>query len=171
MVPSALTRYWPAFAALVSVAMLAAAHAFETFGGYAPCNLCLRQREVYWGALTVAVVGMALGAVKRPLTREGLALVLAAIFLTGAVVAGYHAGVEWHWWPGPTTCTGLAGQVSTGDLSSLLAGAKVHPPACDQAAWRMFGISMAGYNTLISAGLAALGFAAAFMRTADEPRA
>jgi disulfide bond formation protein DsbB len=169
MIPlSSLRNAWPGFAAVVSVLMLAAAHAFETFGGYAPCNLCLRQREVYWAALAVAVAGLALSAVKAPLRREGLALSLAAIFLAGAVVAGYHAGVEWKWWPGPTSCTGGGGQVAAGALSALLAGAKVHPPACDQAAWRLFGISMAGYNTLISLGLAALGFAAAFARRSDE---
>jgi disulfide bond formation protein DsbB len=159
-----LRRLWPAFAAVVSVAMLAAAHAFETFGGYAPCTLCLRQREVYWAALTVAVVGMALSALKRPLVREGLAICLAAIFLTGAVVAAYHAGAEWKWWPGPTTCSGAGGAVAAGAMSDLLSGAKVHPPACDQAAWRMLGVSMAGYNVLISTGLAALGFVAAFAR-------
>lgn len=165
-----LLRYrnaWPAFAATVSILMLATAHAFETFGGYAPCNLCLRQREVYWAALTVAVIGLALGVLKRPLVREALALALAAIFLTGAVVAGYHAGVEWHWWPGPTTCTGGAVKIGAGALADLMAGAKVHPPACDQAAWRMLGISMAGYNAAISAALAALGFTAAFAK--DRP--
>ena len=155
---------WPAFAAAVSALMLATAHAFETFGGYAPCNLCLRQREVYWAALAVAAVGMALTVLKRPLVREGLALALAAIFLTGAVVAAYHAGAEWKWWPGPTSCTAGGGKIAAGALSDLLAGAKVHPPACDHAAWRLFGISMAGYNAVISTGLAALGFTAAFSR-------
>ena len=163
MVPHpSLRAVWPAVAAAVSILMLAAAHAFETFGGYAPCTLCLRQREVYWAALTVAAIGLALGALKKPLVREGLALALAAIFLTGAVVAAYHAGAEWKWWPGPTTCSGGAGTIEVGAISDLLAGAKVHPPACDQAAWRMLGISMAGYNAVISAGLAALGFVAAF---------
>jgi len=161
---STLRTAWPAFAAAVSALMLAAAHAFETFGGYAPCNLCLRQREVYWAALTVALVGMALTALKRPLVREGLALCLGAVFLAGAVIAAYHAGAEWKWWPGPTSCSGGGGTVVASAMSDLLSGARVHPPACDQAAWRMFGISMAGYNAVISTGLAALGFAAAFGR-------
>ena len=156
-----LSRLWPAFAAAVSVVMLAAAHAFESFGGYAPCNLCLRQREVYWAALAVAAAGLVLARLKRPL-GPALSLILGAIFLAGMVVAAFHAGVEWKWWPGPTSCTGLGGAVSTDSLSSLLAGAKARPPACDEAAWRLFGISMAGYNALASAGLAALGFAAAF---------
>jgi disulfide bond formation protein DsbB len=163
---SSLRAAWPAFAAAASALMLATAHAFETFGGYAPCNLCLRQREVYWAALAVAVVGMALAALKRPLLREALALSLGAIFLAGAVVAGFHAGVEWKWWPGPTTCTGIGGRVAASALTDLLSGAKVHPPACDQAAWRLLGVSMAGYNAVISTGLAVLGFVAAFGKDA-----
>ena len=157
-----LRNAWPAFAAAASLAMLATAHAFETFGGYAPCNLCLRQREIYWGALWVALAGMALVRLRR-LSPRALDLMLAAGFLAGATVAAYHAGAEWKWWPGPTSCSG-GGGVALHDLSSLLAGAKVHPPACDEAAWRLFGVSMAGYNTLISLGLASAGFVATFRR-------
>jgi disulfide bond formation protein DsbB len=140
--------------------MLAAAHAFETFGGYAPCGLCLKQREVYWAALAVAAIGYVLVRLKR-FPANVLALLLAAIFATGMVVAAYHAGVEWKWWPGPTSCSGGGGSglAVTGDLSALLEGKRVRPPACDEAAWRMFGISMAGYNALISLALAALGLA------------
>jgi disulfide bond formation protein DsbB len=159
--PLSLPAAWPALAALASIIMLAAAHVFETFGGYAPCLLCLRQREVYWAALTVAVVGLALVRLGR-LRIEVLALLLAALFAAGAIVAGFHAGVEWKWWPGPTSCSGGGAGVGAADLSDLLAGAKVRPPACDVAAWRLAGVSMAGYNALISAGLAATGFIAAF---------
>jgi disulfide bond formation protein DsbB len=158
-----LATAWPILAAAGSLAMLATAHAFERFGGYAPCGLCLKQREVYWAALTVALVGYALVRARR-LTPEVLALLLAAVFAAGAVVAAYHAGVEWKWWPGPTSCTGGAGLAVSGDLSDLLAGKRVRPPACDEAAWRMLGLSMAGYNALISLGLAVLGFTAAFAR-------
>ncbi len=159
--PRQLRALWPAFAAAVSAAMLAAAHAFQTFGGYAPCNLCLRQREVYWAALAVAVAGLGLVQVRRCLDRGALALVLAAIFFAGAVVAGFHAGVEWKWWPGPASCSGGGGALASGDLSDLLHGARIRPPACDEAAWRLLGISMAGYNALISAGLATIGLVAA----------
>jgi disulfide bond formation protein DsbB len=159
--PPRLLSTWPIIAAAASVAMLAAAHGFERFGGYAPCGLCLKQREVYWAALGVALAGLALMRLKR-LSPEVVALLLGALFATGAAVAAYHAGVEWKWWPGPTSCTGGAGTVVTGDLSELLAGKRFRPPACDEAAWRMAGVSMAGYNALISLGLAGLGLLAAF---------
>lgn len=161
------TPLWPGLAAAASVVMLAAAHAFERFGGYAPCGLCLKQREVYWAALAAALAGLALIRTGRMAPRP-LALILAAVFAAGFLVAAYHAGVEWRWWPGPTSCVGGAGTPVVGDLSALLAGARVRPPACDVAAWRLLGLSMAGYNALISLGLSALGFAAAFAREADR---
>jgi disulfide bond formation protein DsbB len=152
-----LASLWPILAALASAAMLAAAHAFETFGGYAPCALCLRQREVYWAALAVAVAGLILMRLGRIPARIVCA-VLGLVFLVGCGVAAYHAGVEWKWWPGPTTCSGAGSLTVTGDLSALLEGKRVRPPACDEAAWRLLGLSMAGYNALISAGLAVASF-------------
>jgi disulfide bond formation protein DsbB len=161
--PAAFDRVpWPAAAAAVSAAMLATAHGFQRIGGYDPCALCLRQREVYWGALTIALVGLALARLRRaPLWL--VSLLLGAAFLAGAVVAGYHAGAEWKWWPGPSTCSGqAAGAIQASDLTAILDGAtRIRPPACDVASWRMLGLSMAGWNFLVSLGLAALSFLAA----------
>jgi disulfide bond formation protein DsbB len=158
--PAALARIpWPAAAAAVSAAMLATAHAFERIGGYDPCALCLRQREVYWGALAVALAGLLLARLRRaPLWVTSF--LLGAIFVTGFIVAGYHAGAEWGWWPGPTACSvATVGAVTAGDLTAILDGtARVRAPACDVAAWRMAGLSMAGWNALVSAGLAAVSF-------------
>lgn len=151
---------WLILAALASAAMLAAAHAFEAFGGYAPCALCLRQREVYWTALAVAVLAMVLTRVWRPVLvrRLGLGL-LAAIFLFGAGLAAYHAGVEWKWWPGPTTCAG-GGAVSADAVADLLSGKRIRGPSCDSAAWVFLGLSMAGWNALASLGLSGLSLLA-----------
>jgi disulfide bond formation protein DsbB len=152
---------WRLFALVAAAAMLGAAHAFETFGGYEPCLLCLRQREAYWTAGAVALVALfqtrAPGdRVWRPLGLAALALV----FLVGAGIAAYHAGVEWKFWPGPTACAGGSGGVSVADMQALLSGARVRAPACDQAPWIFVGLSMAGWNALISLGLAALSLAA-----------
>lgn len=153
-------EWWPVVAFLASAAMLATAHAFETFGKLYPCNLCLKQREVYWVAGTVALI--ALVARRTPWAarlRKPFDLLLAAIFLYGAGLAAYHAGVEWKWWPGPTTCTG-GGAAAASDLVAMLKGDKIKPPACDKAAWIFLGISMAGWNALVSLGLAAASLAA-----------
>lgn len=158
-------EWWPVVAFLASAAMLAAAHAFETFGKLYPCTLCLKQREVFWVAGTVAL--MALGARYSPWAarlRRPFDLLLAAIFLYGAGLAAYHAGVEWKWWPGPTTCTGGA-SAAAGDLVAMLKGDKIKPPACDKAAWIFMGISMAGWNALISLGLAIAALTAGLRKT------
>lgn len=150
-------RPYAALAALASAAMLATAHLFQRFG-YEPCLLCLRQREVYWIALPLAAAGVVLLA-RRPEQGRVIALLLATVFLTGFAVAGYHAGAEWKWWPGPEACA-AGGEATAGELNAFLSGAKVPVLSCDQAAWRMLGLSMAGWNALVSLGLAALGVAA-----------
>jgi len=159
-------RHWPLAAFLASAAMLAIAHAFETFGGLAPCTLCLKQREAYWLALTVAAVGVLLGFTKwREPSRRVVSAGLLAAFLYGAGWAAYHAGAEWKWWPGPASCSGGASHVSAADLASLLKGSGHFAlPACDKAAWVFLGLSMAGWNFLISLGLAGVSATAAIPR-------
>lgn len=153
---------WRLVAVLVAAAMLATAHAFETFGGYQPCSLCLRQREVYWAVLALGVVFMGLvRAPGGPRWREATCWVLALLFALSVGVAVYHAGAEWKFWPGPSTCA----SAGTGDLSAglqdFLAGEKIRPPACDEAAWVFAGLSMAGWNAVISLGLVVLSVLAA----------
>ena len=143
--------------------MLAIAHAFQTFEHLAPCTLCLRQREVYWVAGSVALAAMVLVRLPGgPRLRQASCWLLALIFLVGAGVAVYHAGAEWKFWPGPKACSSAgSATVDAQALSALLNGAKIKPPACDQAAWVFLGLSMAGWNALISLALATLSAAAA----------
>lgn len=157
-------RDWPLVAALSSALMLAIAHAFETFGHLAPCTLCLKAREVYWVALTVGLIGFAAPTiVKDDRIRRLASLLLAAIFLFGVAVAIYHAGAEWKFWPGPKTCaSGALSQLTS--LDAVLKGEKIKPPACDEAAWVFMGLSMAGWNGLVSLALAALSVMAARLK-------
>jgi disulfide bond formation protein DsbB len=161
-----LLRRWPLVALVVSAAMLAIAHGFQTFGHLPPCHLCLKQREVYWAALPVAALGAILGftPAAKP-SRWAFGVVLALIFAYGAYLAGFHAGAEWKWWPAPQTCAS-AGRVSLGDLAALMRGAAPAPPPCDKAAWVFLGLSMAGWNCLISLGLVGLSLASVFSRGA-----
>lgn len=152
-------KTWLLLGAMVSAALLAGAHAFETFGHYPPCELCLRQREVHWAALTVGLLGY-LAARYRPTLARPVCLLLGLVFLASFALAGYHTGVEWKWWPGPATCTGGHHKaVTAADMARLLSGAPDHIVQCDEAAWRMLGISMAGYNALISLLMAAVSLA------------
>ncbi len=163
---TALTRpfldRWRLTALLSSALMLAIAHGFQTFGGYQPCTLCLRQREVYWAAAAVGAVAMILVRLPGgPRLRQLSCWLLGLIFLGGLALAVYHAGAEWKFWPGPTTCASAGRGVSAADMNDLLNGAKIRPPACDEAPWRLLGISMAGWNALISLKLTVLSVAAA----------
>ena len=93
---------WRFFALLVSGAMLGVAHAFQTFGGLAPCELCLKQRTVYWVAAAIAAVAMVIVRLPGgPRWREATCWLLALVFAVSVGLAGYHAGVEWKFWPGP----------------------------------------------------------------------
>jgi disulfide bond formation protein DsbB len=152
--------HWTLVAACASAALLAIAHGFQKFGGLLPCHLCLYQRDVYWAAICVAVAGFALGYMRLRWAGRLANVLLALIFLAGAGIAAFHAGVEWKWWPGPSSCTG-GGAVNVGDLAGFLAGDKVRPPRCDVAAWVFLGLSMAGWNVLISLGLTAMSVMAA----------
>lgn len=153
-------KLWPLAAACASAAMLATAHAFERFGGLAPCTLCYYQRDVYWAALSAGMIGFALMYLRQPWLGRAADVILALVFLLGAGIAAYHSGAEWKWWPGPTTCSG-GGTVDAAGLNALLNGAKFAAPRCDEAAWRMLGLSMAGWNVLVSLGLVSLSLAAA----------
>jgi disulfide bond formation protein DsbB len=140
----------------VAVLTLAGAWFFQLVLDIQPCPLCLEQRYAYYLAVPLAIV-VALAAAKRAprgLLMVGLAL-LALAALGNAVVGGYHAGVEWGFWPGPTDCTGPVGNLgSAGSLLERLSTVKVI--RCDEVQFRFLGISLAGYNVLISLLMAAI---------------
>ena len=165
--PALNTWRWPLLALAVSAAMLMAAHAFEHFAYLLPCQLCLRQREVYWAAIAMAGTGLVLWRI-RPNRRFLVAfnVMLALVFLTGAVVAAFHAGVEWDFWPAPQGCGAEAVDVINLDLGSI--DERTATVSCEDAAWTMLGLSMAGWNALVSLGLAAVSFVAATLALPRE---
>ena len=150
---------WPVAAVIVSALMLAAAHGFETFGKLYPCPLCLRQREVYWALIAMTLTGLVLWKV-RPTRRFLVALnvLIGLVFGVGMVVAFYHSGVEWKIFPPPAGCA-AEGNVDLMDMGSLDQPITVH--ACTDAPFYFLGLSMAGWNGVVSAILAVLSFIAA----------
>ncbi|WP_429820702.1 disulfide bond formation protein B [Ensifer sp. B1-9] len=130
---------------------------FEHIGGYIPCALCLLQRDPYYWGIPVGILAIITSALKLPvwLTRTLLAIV-GILMLVGAGMGVYHAGAEWHFWEGPSTCATTAQGVSSnvgdllGDLDSK------HGPSCTEAALRVLGLSFAGWNVIASLILAAI---------------
>lgn len=138
---------------IVAFATIAGAWIFESFG-YLPCDLCLKQRWAYY--IGVPLAGLTWLAALRGMgaARAGLWLA-AAIFLGSAVFGAYHAGVEWGFWPGPTGCTGSAASVgSMDDFMKQLQNVQI--VRCDEVALRILGLSLAGWNAVISAAMSAL---------------
>jgi disulfide bond formation protein DsbB len=135
---------------IVAFATIAGAWIFEYYG-YAPCELCLKQRWAYYAGVPLALI-VALIAPRNPgLARAALTL-LAVLWLASMVFGIYHSGVEWKWWPGPTTCTMQSG--FSGGLPDLSKPAVM----CDSPAIRIFGLSLAGWNAVVSLGLALVAF-------------
>ncbi len=138
----------PLILLLASVAVLGSALASQYIGGLQPCVLCVYQRLPY-----VAVIMIAGAALFLPSGPRAVALALAGLALfTGTGIAIFHLGVEQHWWQGTAECGSLeAGGATLEDLrAQILAAPTVR---CDEVAWSLLGISMAGYNALVSLGL------------------
>lgn len=135
-------------AALGSALLLAGAFAFQYIGGLAPCPMCLWQR---WPHALAIVLGIVLVAEPR---RE-IALLGALTMIVSAGLGLYHAGVEQAWWQGPTTCVApsVAGVPPAELLENILAAPVVR---CDEIAWSLLGVSMAGWNAILSVALALL---------------
>ena len=152
---------------IVSLATLAGAWFFEFVLKIAPCPLCLAQRIPYHVIipLSLLLAIAALAHAPRALLTVGFAAIAIAA-CCGVVLGIYHSGVEWHWWPGPADCSGpLTDLRGGGSLLDQLHG--VHVVRCDEAAWRFLGLSLAGYNVLISLLLAVIsGFGLVAARTA-----
>lgn len=150
--------------ALIGAGTLAGAWFFELVLDIRPCPLCLEQRYGYYLAVPLALL-IALAAWRGAASswlRAGLVLVALTMLANGGLGA-YHAGVEWGFWKGPAGCVGRAVDFGTaGSLLDRLDAVKVIP--CDEVQWRFLGLSLAGYNVLISLAMAGLALAGALYR-------
>lgn len=150
---------WAAAVGAGALATLAGAWFFELVLDIKPCPLCLEQRYAYYLAVPLALATAILAATRsqRPLIVAGFVL-LALAMLGNAGLGGYHAGVEWQLWQGPTDCSGPVVDLGTaGSLLQRLETVKI--VRCDEVQWRFLGLSLAGYNVLISLALAGLSIA------------
>lgn len=143
-----------ALATFGSVALLGGAFGFQHFGGLAPCEMCIWQRWPHAAAFVLGALALSAPGALRLLAPVG-----AALMTLSAGLGLFHAGVEWKWWEGITECSVAQGEMSTDALLNAILTAPV--VRCDQVAWDLFGLSMAGWNCVLSLALAGLWIAAA----------
>ena len=132
-----------ALALLIPAALLAGAWGFQLIGHLYPCEMCHWQRWPHYAALPIALLAFVPGLPQRPL----VVLAAIAIAVSGAIGVA-HAGVEYHWWQGFTPCTSTFS--SGGDTLSAIMNAPV--VRCDAPQWTFAGISLAGFNAIVSLG-------------------
>ena len=136
--PAARTARILAFA--VPAALLGGAYISQYVFGLYPCEMCWWQRYAHFAAVALGAL-----ALVRPSARVLTALASVAILFAG-LIGGYHAGVEYGWWQGLTACTSQI-DMSQDALEAISAGPLIR---CDQVQWSLLGISLAGFNFLIS---------------------
>lgn len=151
-----LDKILAGLAFLIGLATILGAWGSQIIGGLVPCELCWGQRvPYYWGLPILAAILLLWN--RLPLTVWYIAMaIVAAIFVWSAYLGGYHAGVEWGFWPGPTSCTGIGlGEINLDDLA---AGNLEPVVACDAVQFRdpVLQFSLAGWNAVISAAAALL---------------
>jgi disulfide bond formation protein DsbB len=150
---------FPILVLAASVAVLGGALVSQYWGGLAPCELCVLQRWPWVASIVISSIGI---RVSSRLALSWVALTLAAIFAVSGVLAFYHAGVERHWFAGPSACSGAATAADTVEaLKARILGQM--PVRCDEPAWSLWGISLAGWNLLASLVMGG-GCLAAFSR-------
>jgi disulfide bond formation protein DsbB len=140
------TRAFTAFTLAASAVVLGAALFSQYWGGLRPCELCLLQRWPWGVAIVISLIATMVGS--RP-SLPWVPLILAAVFAVGSALAFYHVGVEQRWFAGPSACTAPA---AAADTIEQLKAQLLHqqPVRCDEPAWTLWGISLAGWNLLAS---------------------
>ena len=144
----------PALLLVASLVLLLGAYGFQYIGKMEPCEMCYWQRYPYYIVIVLCVPAIVMAASSPRSRIPNLIMGLCGLcFLAGAGIAAYHAGVEYKWWAGPEGCTasGLVAETAEAFLEALQ-GREI--TRCDEIPWSLFGISMAGYNFLISLFLA-----------------
>lgn len=138
---------------LLGLAAILGALGSQYLGGLQPCELCLEQRlPYYWGLPLLALVLLLWNRLPLPVWYIAMAIT-AALFAWGAWLGIFHSGVEWGFWPGPTACSGTGAGLSLSldslnDLQPVI--------GCDVVQFRFLGLSLAGYNALVSLGVVVL---------------
>jgi len=148
MTKKADLAHWLAF--LLPLGLLTGAYISQYIGGLYPCEMCWWQRYPHLEALALSFIAF---FVNNSSYRRALVALSALGIASSGLIGGFHAGVEYGWWEGLTACTATISGSGDDLLKSIMNAPLVR---CDVAPWTLFGISLAGYNFLLSFGGAML---------------
>lgn len=150
-----------ATALLIALGAIVSAFGFQYIGGFKPCELCYLQRIPYYIAIPMVFAALVMVSAQYPRFAALTFFAASLVFLANAGLGVYQSGAEWHFWPGPSTCSGE--QAITGNAGNLLDALKTTSVVrCDVAQIRILGLSFAGWNVVVSLFLFALAIKAAF---------
>lgn len=152
-----------------AISVILTALAFEYIGGYLPCPLCLQQRYAYYAAIPALFLALVLVAAEHGRAAAAILLLVAIAFLANAGLGTYHAGAEWKYWEGPATCAAQGAPLTIGPGGLLKELETTRVIRCDEASWRLLGLSFAGWNVVASVLLAAGAAAAAVAAVRRAP--
>lgn len=158
---------WGALTLFVASATIITALVFEHVGGYTACPLCLMQRYAYYVAIPLLIASLVMSSGGYAKAAALLLLFVSVAFLANAGLGIYHAGAEWKFWPGPETCA-VAGDLSGGGPGFAKQLQETRLIRCDEAPWRLGGLSFAGWNVVLSIFLAITALKAAFAASNQE---
>jgi disulfide bond formation protein DsbB len=136
-----------AAALIIPGALMAGALGSQYIGGLVPCEMCMWQRWPHYAAIGLAALAFVV-------PQRALVWLTALAILISGGIGVFHAGVEYHWWEGLTQCSQVPGSGGGGDILANIM--KTPMVRCDEAQWTLFGISLAGYNAIVSIGGALL---------------
>lgn len=170
VLPRLSANQWLILAIFLSAASLIGALFFEHVLGYQPCQMCYWQRDAHKAVMIVSAIGLAVRYFSKTRKYDRILYLFAGVaFAVSFSLAFWHMGVEYKWWEGPKSCFAPTGPstINPNDIFDALNG-KAKLPQCSEAPWHLLGISMAGYNALISALAALTGLRLAAKGAIDE---
>lgn len=141
---------WGALSLFVTIAIILGALAFEYIGGFKPCPLCLQQRYAYYIAIPALFVALTLLSAEQRQFAIALLFLTAMIFLANSAFGVYHAGAEWGYWAPPSTCAATGEALEGGGRKLLSALKNVSVVDCGKPALVILGLSLAGWNAIVS---------------------
>ena len=129
---------------IFSIFALSAAYFIQYILGHKPCNLCLIERLPYIFAIIIISLGLILKKFEKIII-----IALFLIFVAATIISFYHFGIEQGFFKESFVCN-LDDNIANLSKEDLLKKLQEQPISCKDVSFRIFGLSLATINTIIS---------------------